>query len=412
MSPSESFFITLGSESNCFISPAAAIGIVQQKDAMADQIPFNRPWITGQEISYLTEVVESGLIGSDGPYTRKCAQLLEEQLGLQRVLMTPSCTAALEMAVMLCDLGPGDEVILPSYTFVSTALAVARSGASPVFADISQQTLNVDPADVASLIGPRTKAILPVHYGGVSCDMTALGNLAQEHGLWMIEDAAQGVNSFYQQQPLGGIGHVGAFSFHESKNFGCGEGGALVVNTAEWEQRAEIIRDKGTNRQQFFAGEVDKYTWVDWGSSFLPSEITCAFLYAQLQQMNEITKRREAVCQYYRQRLEPLEQAGKLRLPMIPADCQSNSHLFYVIADDGATREGLRKHLNDQGIQAVFHYVPLHSSKMGQQLSPQTRSLPVTESLSARLLRLPLFYQLSEDQQARVVDEIEKFFAS
>ena len=379
---------------------------------MADQIPFNRPWITGQEISYLTEVVETGMIGSDGAYTRQCAELLEQRLGLQRVLMTPSCTAALEMAVMLCDLGPGDEVILPSYTFVSTALAVARSGATPVFAEISDQTLNLDPADVESLIGPRTKALLPVHYGGVGCDMTALAQLAQDHGLWVIEDAAQGVNSSYQQQSLGGIGHLGAFSFHESKNFGCGEGGALSVNAAEWEERAEIIRDKGTNRRQFFAGQVDKYTWVDWGSSYLPSEITCAFLYAQLQQMDEITKRREAICQYYRQRLEPLEKSGQLRLPAIPDDCQSNYHLFYVIPNDAQTREGLRKHLNEQAIQAVFHYVPLHTSKMGQQLSPQVRSLPVTESVSACLLRLPLFYEITTDQQDRVVDEIEKFFAS
>ncbi|MFP6619032.1 MAG: dTDP-4-amino-4,6-dideoxygalactose transaminase [Pirellulaceae bacterium] len=379
---------------------------------MAEQIPFNRPWITGKEIDYLTDAVASVRIGSDGPYTQKCAQLLQERLGIQRVLMTPSCTAALEMAVMLCDLGPGDEVIVPSYTFVSTALAVARSGARPIFADIDPHTLNVDPADVASLIGPATRAILPVHYAGVGCDMTTISQLAQEHGLKVIEDAAQAVNSMYQQQALGGIGHLGTFSFHESKNFGCGEGGALAINDAEWIDRAEIIRDKGTNRRQFFDGKVDKYTWVDWGSSFLPSELTCAFLYAQLQQMDEITRRRKAICEYYQQRLAPLEQAGHLRLPVIPVDCQSNYHLFHVITRDAATRAALMKHLNDQEIHAVFHYVPLHTSRMGQQLSPQTRALPVTESLSAQLLRLPLFYEITDAQQDRVVSEIEKFFSA
>lgn len=379
---------------------------------MAEQIPFNRPWITGKEIDYLTDAVASVRIGSDGPYTQKCAQLLQERLGIQRVLMTPSCTAALEMAVMLCDLGPGDEVIVPSYTFVSTALAVARSGARPIFADIDPHTLNMDPADVASLIGPATRAILPVHYAGVGCDMTTISQLAQEHGLKVIEDAAQAVNSTYQQQALGGIGHLGTFSFHESKNFGCGEGGALAINDAEWIDRAEIIRDKGTNRRQFFDGKVDKYTWVDWGSSFLPSELTCAFLYAQLQQMDEITRRRKAICEYYQQRLAPLEQAGHLRLPVIPVDCQSNYHLFHVITRDAATRAALMKHLNDQEIHAVFHYVPLHTSRMGQQLSPQTRALPVTESLSAQLLRLPLFYEITDAQQDRVVSEIENFFSA
>jgi dTDP-4-amino-4,6-dideoxygalactose transaminase len=378
---------------------------------MAEQIPFNRPWITGKEIDYLADAVSSVRIGSDGPYTQKCEQLLQERLGIQRILMTPSCTAALEMAVMLCDLGPGDEVIVPSYTFVSTALAVARSGARPVFADIDPRTLNMDPADVASLIGPATRAILPVHYAGVGCDMTTISELAQEHGLKVIEDAAQAVNSTYQQQALGGIGHLGTFSFHESKNFGCGEGGALAINDAEWIDRAEIIRDKGTNRRQFFDGKVDKYTWVDWGSSFLPSELTCAFLYAQLQQMDEITRRRKAICEYYQQRLAPLEKSGHLRLPVIPADCQSNYHLFHVITRDAATRAALMKHLNDQEIHAVFHYVPLHTSRMGQQLSPQTRSLPVTESLSAQLLRLPLFYEITDAQQDRVVSEIEKFFS-
>ncbi|MFP6574389.1 MAG: dTDP-4-amino-4,6-dideoxygalactose transaminase, partial [Pirellulaceae bacterium] len=278
--------------------------------------------------------------------------------------------------------------------------------------DISEQTLNLDPADVESLIGPRTRALLPVHYGGVACDMNALGKLAEEHGLRVIEDAAQGVNSFYQEQPLGGIGHAGTFSFHESKNFGCGEGGALAVNCDEWAERAEIIRDKGTNRRQFFAGQVDKYTWVDWGSSYLPSEISCAFLYAQLQQMDQITQRRQAVCQYYRQRLEPLAESGQLRLPSIPEDCQSNAHLFYVITSDAETRQALMRHLNQQDIHAVFHYVPLHTSKMGQQLSAQARSLPVTESLSERLLRLPLFYEITTAQQDRVVDQIEKFFAA
>ena len=379
---------------------------------MTEQIPFNRAWISGQEMNYLREVIESGQISSDGPFTRRCAELLEQRFGLSRVLMTPSCTAALEMAIMLCDVGPGDEGILPSYTFVSTALAVARTGASPVFADVCEETLNLDPSDVESLIGPRTKALLPVHYGGIACDMNALGKLAEDHELSVIEDAAQGVNSFYQGKPLGGIGDAGTFSFHESKNFGCGEGGALVVNRQQWEERAEIIRDKGTNRRQFFAGKVDKYSWVDWGSSYLPSEISCAFLYAQLEQMDEITQRRQAVCEYYRQRLEPLAESGHLSLPSIPDDCRGNAHLFYVITRDAETRQALMQHLNQQDIHAVFHYVPLHSSKMGKQLTGSTRSLPVTESLSERLLRLPLFYEITSAQQDRVVDQIEKFFAS
>ena len=263
-----------------------------------------------------------------------------------------------------------------------------------------------------SLIGPRTKALLPVHYGGIACDMDALGKLAEKHGLFVIEDAAQGVNSFYQGKPLGGIGDAGTFSFHESKNFGCGEGGALVVNRQQWEERAEIIRDKGTNRRQFFAGKVDKYSWVDWGSSYLPSEISCAFLYAQLEQMDEITQRRQAVCEYYRQSLEPLAEAGHLSLPSIPDDCRGNAHLFYVITRDAETRQALMQYLNQQDIHAVFHYVPLHSSKMGKQLTGSTRSLPVTEALSERLLRLPLFYEITSAQQDRVVDQIEKFFAS
>jgi dTDP-4-amino-4,6-dideoxygalactose transaminase len=375
-------------------------------------IPFNKPFIIGKELYYIAQAVALGNISCDGHFTRACSTLLEQRFGTPKVLMTPSCTAALEMAAMLCELGPGDEVLLPSFTFVSTANAIVRLGARPVFVDIRPDTLNLDERLLAQAITPRTKAIFPVHYAGIGCEMDRIMAIAEDHDLWVVEDAAQGVNSFYQGRPLGSIGHLGAYSFHETKNYICGEGGALCVNAPQMTRRAEIIRDKGTNRQEFFRGEVDKYTWVDIGSSYVPSEIVCAFLYAQLEHLDSITKRRREIYQYYCERLAPLEAEGLLRLPVVPSECQGNYHLLYVLLADGAARDGLLDHLRHRGIGAVFHYVPLHNSPMGLKLGYREGDLPVTEDLSGRLLRLPIYHEMTEAEQSRVVDSIAAFLNS
>jgi dTDP-4-amino-4,6-dideoxygalactose transaminase len=372
-------------------------------------IPFNKPFIVGKELFYIAQAVTYGNIAGDGHYTQQCSRLLEERFGIRKVLLTPSCTAALEMATMLCDLGPGDEVILPSFTFVSTANAVVRLGARPVFVDIRADTLNMDEDAVERAVTPQTRAIFPVHYAGVGCAMDDIMAIATRHGLKVLEDAAQGVNAFYKGKPLGSIGALGAYSFHETKNYICGEGGALCINDPDMIERAEIIRDKGTNRKQFFRGAVDKYTWVDVGSSYVPSEICSAFLYAQLELLDAITERRRRIYETYEQRLRPLEEEGLLRLPRLPEDCDSNYHLFYILLPDTPTRDALMAHLRQNGILAVFHYIPLHSSPMGQKFGYNDGQLPVTEELSGRLLRLPFFYGLTEDEQGRVVDGIRTF---
>lgn len=376
---------------------------------MEPKIPFNKPFITGKEGDYISQAISSGNLAADGPFTRKCARLLEERFGVRRVLMTPSCTAALEIAALLCDLAPGDEVILPSFTFVSAANAVVRAGANPVFVDIRSDTLNVDEQQIEAAITPRTKAIMPVHYAGVGCAMDQIMALASEYGLLVIEDAAQGVNAFYNGRVLGSISHLGAYSFHDTKNYLCGEGGALCINSKEMVERAEIIREKGTNRSQFIRGEVDKYTWVDVGSSFLPSELACAFLYAQLEAIDQITARRREVYEFYRQHLSPLEEAGLVRLPITPQGCEINYHIFYVLLRDETTRNAMMAHLKRNGISAVFHYVPLHSSPMGAKLGYREGDLPATEELSGRLLRLPVFPELSRDDQLRVVNCVREF---
>src|SRR5215468_2682286 len=301
---------------------------------MQPRIPFNKPFIAGKELHYIARAIDSGQLAGDGYFTKHCCRVFEEQLGIHKILMTPSCTAALEMAAMLCDLGPGDEVILPSFTFVSTANAFVRLGAKPVFVDIRPDTLNLDERLIESAITPRTKAIFPVHYAGVSCAMNSIMTVATKHNLVVVEDAAQGVNAFYDGRALGAIGHLGTYSFHDTKNYISGEGGALCINAPEMVERAEIIRDKGTNRSQFFRGEVDKYTWVDIGSSYVPSEICCAFLYAQLEMLETITNRRRKVYELYRHHLEPLEAEGLLRLPVIPEGCDSNYHIFYILLPD------------------------------------------------------------------------------
>ena len=373
------------------------------------RIPFNRPYVGGREMHYVGQAILSSGISGDGRLTKDCAALLEERFGIHKVLMTPSCTASLEMAAMLCDLKPGDEVILPSYTFVSTASCVVRMGATPVFVDIREDTLNLDEELVEQAITPRTRAILPVHYAGVGCNMDRLMAIAAEHNLFVIEDAAQGVNAHYRGKGLGSIGHLGAYSFHDTKNYVCGEGGALCINSPELAERADILRDKGTNRSRFLRGLVDKYTWVDVGSSYVPSEIACAFLYAQLEMLDEINERRGQVYDRYNELLRPLEESGALRLPSVPDDCETNHHLYFVLMPDAASRNALLEHLRSRGIAAVFHYIPLHSSPMGQQCGYNRHELPVTDFVSERLLRLPLYCELSAENQQLIVEEITLF---
>ncbi|HWN97841.1 MAG TPA: dTDP-4-amino-4,6-dideoxygalactose transaminase [Blastocatellia bacterium] len=376
---------------------------------MKPKIPFNKPFITGKEAGYISQAISSGNIAADGPFTRACARLLEDQYGILRTLMTPSCTAALELAALLCDFAPGDEVIMPSFTFVSTANAVARAGAKPVFVDIRADTLNIDEQLIEAAITPRTRAIMPVHYAGVACEMDRIMALANTHRLIVIEDAAQAVNAFYNGRALGSIGHLGAYSFHDTKNYVSGEGGALCINSKEMVERAEILREKGTNRSQFLRGEVDKYTWVDIGSSFLPSELVCAFLYAQLEAIDEITGQRRKVYEFYREQLSPLEEAGLVSLPYAPQGCELNYHIFHILLADEPTRNALMTHLKQNGISAVFHYVPLHTSPMGAKLGYREGDLPATEDLSGRLLRLPLFPELTPEAQARVVNCVRQF---
>jgi dTDP-4-amino-4,6-dideoxygalactose transaminase len=367
-----------------------------------EPIPFNRPFIAGKELYYVAQAVTFGNLGGDGHFTQKCSRFLEERFEIPRVLMTPSCTASLEMAAMLCDLQPGDEVIMPSYTFVSTASAFVRVGAKPVFVDIRPDTLNIDESLIESAVTPRTKAICVVHYAGVPCEMDRIMAIARGYGLRVIEDAAQGVNSWYGGRALGSIGDLGCFSFHETKNYICGEGGALCINDAELLERAEIIRDKGTNRQRLMRGEVDKYTWVDIGSSYVPSELCSAFLYGQLEELDRISERRREVYMNYYRAFRPLVDEGLLQLPKIPEDCVSNCHLFYVILPMNLKREVVLSRLRESGIHAVFHYVPLHSSPAGRRYSDE-HHLPWTDSLSARLIRLPLFHELKSIEQQYVI---------
>jgi dTDP-4-amino-4,6-dideoxygalactose transaminase len=328
---------------------------------------------------------------------------------VEHVLLTPSCTAALEMAALMFDLREGDEVIMPSFTFVSTANAIALRGARPVFVDIRPDTLNLDESLIERAITPRTRAIFPVHYAGVGCEMDAIMAIADAHGLHVVEDAAQGVHSRYKGRALGSIGHLGCYSFHETKNYICGEGGALCVNDRLLLDRAEIIRDKGTNRRQFFRGQVDKYTWVDIGSSYVPSEIVSAFLYGQLEMLDAIRDHRRENYAFYHGQLAELEAEGLLRRPVVPRHCETNYHMYYILLPSQDIRDGLLKHLNAAGIGAVFHYVPLHSAKMGIELGGDPSALPVTTDSSGRLLRLPLFYEITREEQERVCAEIERY---
>ena len=369
-----------------------------------ENIPFNFPYMTGKELYYIAEAHFNGRLAGDGPFTKHCHQWLEQRTGCIKALLTHSCTAALEIAALLLDIEQGDEIIMPSYTFVSTANAFALRGAIPVFVDIRADTLNIDETKIEAAITERTKAIVPVHYAGVGCEMDTIMDIAKRHNLWVIEDAAQGVMSTYKGRPLGAIGHLGAYSFHETKNIISGEGGALLINDERFVERAEIIREKGTNRGQFFRGQVDKYTWLDIGSSYLPGEIIAAFLWAQMEEAQLITDRRLSIWNQYHQALAPLEAAGKLRRPIIPDECQHNAHMYYILLDSLATRTRIIKTLNEQGINTVFHYVPLHRAPAGQQYGRIHGELTNTEVLSDCLLRLPLWVGM--DSVDRVVNAL------
>jgi dTDP-4-amino-4,6-dideoxygalactose transaminase len=373
------------------------------------RIPFNRPFLVGDEAELVARCLASGNSG-DGPFTRECQQLMEQRFGAARVLLTTSCTSALEMAALLCDVGPGDEVILPSHTFASTANAFLLRGATLKFVDVRPDTLNMDERLIEQAITPRTKVIVPVHYASIGCEMDTIGALARKHSLRIVEDAAQAVDATYRGAFLGTLGTLGAYSFHASKNFGCGEGGALLVNDASLAERAEILREKGTNRSRFFRGQVDKYTWVDVGSSYVPADILAALLLSQLRSMDDITARRRRVYESYYNAFQPLAERGLLTLPTIPPHCRSNYHMFYAIVADLATRTALIEHLKAAGILAVFHYVPLHTSPVGLSLGYEAGMLPVTESISDRLLRLPLYAGLEPAEVESVIDAVASFF--
>jgi dTDP-4-amino-4,6-dideoxygalactose transaminase len=359
-------------------------------------IPFNKPHMTGKELWYVAQAHANGHLAGDGAFTRRCSGWLEERIGCRRALLTNSCTAALEMAALLIDIRPGDEVIMPSYTFVSTANAFVLRGAVPVFVDIRPDTLNVDEKRIEAAITPRTRAIVPVHYAGVACEMDAIMDIANRHDLVVIEDAAQGILSSYKGRPLGSIGHMAALSFHETKNIISGEGGALLVNDARFIERAEIIREKGTNRSQFFRGQVDKYTWVDIGSSYLPGEILAAFLWAQMEEADPITRRRLDLWASYHHWFAACEREGRVRRPIVPPDCRHNAHMYYLLLPDPASRAAFIDRLKAVDVHCVFHYVPLHASPMGRRVARTAGSMQHTDALSARLVRLPLWAGLEE----------------
>ncbi len=373
-------------------------------------IPFNKPYMTGKELWYIAQAHHNGWLAGDGGFTKKCNRWLEARTGARRALLTHSCTAALEMAAILADIQPGDEVIMPSYTFVSTANAFVLRGAVPVFVDIRPDTLNIDETQIEAAITEKTRAIVPVHYAGVGCEMDVIMDIAARHNLLVIEDAAQGIMSTYRARPLGSIGHLGALSFHETKNIIAGEGGALLVNDARLAERAEIIREKGTNRSQFFRGQVDKYTWVDIGSSFLPSELIAAFLWAQMEEADAITQRRLDIWRAYHDAFADLERRGKVRRPQAPSHCVHNAHMYQLLLPSLEKRSTFIETLKAEGIFSVFHYVPLHAAPAGQRHGRAAGDMRHTVSLSERLVRLPLWIGLEEFQTdviARVIAAAE-----
>lgn len=376
------------------------------------RIPYNRPCFLGTESDYILDAVKTGHLSGNGEFGRRCTSLLTELVGCQQALLTPSCTAALEMATLLVDLEPGDEVIMPSFTFVATATAVVLRGAVPVFVDIREDTLNIDESLVEAAITPRTKAIVVVHYAGVGCEMNAFTDIAARHGLVLIEDAAQGILARYRGQPLGGIGTIGAMSFHETKNIHCGEGGALLLNDERHRVRAEILQEKGTNRSQFFRGEVDKYTWVDLGSSYLVSDVTAAFLAAQLERASDIITDRLQVWNTFHTEFARLEGAERLRRPVVPDHCEHNGHIYYLLLPDLEQRTAFIQTLADRGIHAVFHYVPLHASPAGRRYGRVSGEMSVTVAASDRLVRLPLWWDMPDDNVARIIDAVSAAVAT
>ena len=370
-------------------------------------ITFNRPYATGREFGYIREAIENRHLSGNGPFAGRCAAWLEERIGCGRAFLTGSGTAALEMAAMLAGVGPGDEVIMPSFTFVTTASSVAMRGATPVFVDIRPDTLNLDETRIEAAITPRTRAIMPVHYAGVGCAMDPIMELAAAHGLVVVEDAAQGLMSTYGGRPLGGFGQAACLSFHETKNVVCGEGGALLTNDDSWIERAEILQEKGTNRTSFFRGEVDKYTWVELGSSFLMSEVNAAFLWAQLEAAERITESRLRVWKSYHARFAGLEEQGLVRRPVVPDEASHNGHMYYLLLPDRSSRDALIRSLAERDIQAVFHYVPLHSSPAGRRYGRADAELPVTDDASGRLVRLPLWADMEDRGVDLVASAVE-----
>lgn len=373
-------------------------------------ISFNVPPFVGKEKEYVMQAIDSHKISGDGAFTKKCSEWMEKQTGSPRVLLTTSCTHATEMAAILADIQPGDEVIMPSYTFVSTADAFVLRGAKVVFVDIRPDTMNIDETLIEDAITDKTKAIVPVHYAGVACEMDTIMDIAIRHNLCVIEDAAQGVMSTYKGRALGTIGDYGCFSFHETKNYSMGEGGAVLIKNEDMIEEAEIIREKGTNRSKFFRGQIDKYTWVNAGSSYLPSELNAAYLYAELEVAEEINQNRRTSWNRYYQLLTPLAEQGRIELPYIPEECEHNGHMFYIKCKDIEERSALIQYLKEKDIMAVFHYIPLHSAPAGRKFGRFSGEDRFTTKESERLLRLPMYYGLDEGNQTRVVEEIANYY--
>jgi dTDP-4-amino-4,6-dideoxygalactose transaminase len=373
------------------------------------RIPFNRPGLLGNELRYMADAIALGHTAGAGEYTRRCQALLEATLGASRVLLTTSCTHGLEMAALLMDLQPGDEVILPSFTFVSTANAFVLRGAKPVFIDIRPDTLNLDESQLGRLITPRTKAVVPVHYAGVGCEMDSILEIASRHGIAVVEDNAHGLLGRYRGRYLGTFGSMATQSFHETKNIICGEGGAIVINDPNLVERAEVLREKGTNRAKFFRGQVDKYTWVDVGSSYVMSDILAAFLFAQLEGHDQVTAARRRIWEFYAAGLADWAAEADVRLPVVPLHCEQPYHMFYLLMPSLSARQGLIEHLRSRGIQSVFHYVPLHLSPMGLTLGGTPGQCPITERVSDCLVRLPFYNEMAESEQSEVVLAIRQF---
>ncbi len=376
---------------------------------MSINIPFNKPCFEGNELAYITDAIQRGHISGDGLYTKKCSELFEKEFNCKRALLTTSCTHALEISALLLDLEPGDEVIIPSFTFVSTANAFALHGAKIIFADVQPDTLNIDHNKLDALITPSTKAIVPVHYAGVGCNMDAIMELADRHNIQVIEDNAHGIFGKYNNKTLGSFGSMSTLSFHETKNFTCGEGGALIINDESLVERAEIIREKGTNRSQFFRGQVDKYTWHDLGSSYLPSDILAGFLYAQLEERHQIMQQRRKIWDYYFDNLKEWAQSKDISLPHVPSECQQAYHMFYLLMPSAQDQKAFIDYMKAKGILCVFHYLPLHLSTMGLKYGGKTGDCPITEDISNRLVRLPFYNNLSTDEQAIITDAIRNF---